>query len=233
MLNLLKVELYKLKKFQFGYIAVLFMFVVGDLYAEGTKILGIVDNTNDIFSGIVCDTSFVFFISIVMAWFMGKDFSDRTICNEIKLGYSRFHILLSRTTVVCAFAALLHVIYVISAVFRFSMRKEFDASVFCVENVLWLLTVLIQLAAIISGVVLISFITRKRSEAIALSTMYAFVCCNILRNFISSKIFTMSCFFFVQDNDIENLLFVAISAFVTMIIFSGIATFAFNKADVK
>lgn len=233
MFNLLKVELYKLKKFQFGYIAVLFMFVAGYLYAEGAKILDIMDNTNAIFSGIVCDTSFVFFISIVMAWFMGKDFSDRTICNEIKLGYSRFRILLSRMIVVCAFAALLHVVYVISAVFRFSMRKEFDVSVFCVENVLWLLTVLIQLAAVISGVVLISFITRKQSEAIALSTMYAFVCCNILRNFISAKIYTLSCFYFVQNNSTENLVFATISSFVTMMIFLTIAIFTFKKAEIK
>jgi len=236
MFNLLKVELYKLKKFPFGYIAVLFMFVVGYVYGDnriGTKIFDIMDNTNIVFSDVVHDTSFVFFISIVIALFMGKDFSNRTICNEIKLGYSRFHILLSRMIVVCAFAALLHVIYIISAVLGFSMWKEFDTSMFCVENVLWLLTVLIQLAAVISGVVLISFITRKMSEAIALSAMYAFVCCNILRNFLDIRIFSFSCFCFVRNSSSENLVFATIGSLAIMMIFGTVAVFIFKKAEIK
>ena len=143
MINLLKVEFYKLKKLQFGYIAVIFMFVVGYVYGDnrlGNKMFDINDNTNVVFSGIVSDTSFVFFISIIMALFMGKDFSNHTICNEIKLGYNRFQILLSRTITVCVFAVLLHVIYVVSAVLGFSIVRGFDTSVLRVGNVLWLLT---------------------------------------------------------------------------------------------
>ena len=236
MFNLMKVELYKLKKFKFGYIALIFMFVVGYIYGDnrmGNKVFDITDNTAVVFSAIVSDTSFVFFISIVMALFMGKDFSNRTICNEIKLGYSRFHILLSRMIVVCAFAVLLHVIYVMSAVLGFSVVRGFDTSVLRAENVLWLLTVLIQLVAIISGVVLISFMVKKESSAIALSTLYAFTCCNILRNFISARIFTVSCFCFVRNNSTENLILATISAFVIMMIFLTAAVFSFNKAEIK
>lgn len=230
--NLLKVELYKLKKFQFGYIAVLFMLVIGLTYGV-YKLSNLEENTATIFTYVISDTSFVFVISLVAALFIGKDFSNHTICNEIKLGYSRFHILLSRMIVVCSFAVLLHTIYVISTVLGFSVVRGFDTSVLCVENVLWLFVVLIQLVAVISGVVLISFLAKKVSEAISVSGMYAFICCNILRNFISAKIFTMSCFCFVQDNNMENLFFAVISAFVTMIIFLAIATSMFNKADIK
>lgn len=236
MFNLLKVEFYKLKKFQFGYIAVLFMFVIGYLYGDnrfGNKVFDITDNTSVAFSYAVSDTSFVFLISIVIAFFIGKDFSNRTICNEIKLGYSRFHILISRMIVVCTFAVLLHAIYVISTVFGFSVVRGFDTSVLCKENALWLLTVFIQLMAIISGAVLVSFIAKKVSEAIALSAMYAVICCNILRNFISAKIYTLSCFYFVQNNSTENLVFATISAFVTMMIFLTIAAFTFKKAEIK
>ena len=236
MYNLLKVELYKLKKFQFGYIAVFFMFVVGYIYGDnrlGNKVFSVSDTTDVVFSSIVSDTSFVFFISIVLALFMGKDFSNRTICNEIKLGYSRVHILLSRMAVVCAFAALLHVIYVISAVLGFSILRGFDASVLCVENVLWLLTVLIQLVAVASGVVLISFIAKKVSEAITLSAMYAFILCNVLRNFISAGIFTRSCFYFVQNRSLENLAFAAITALAIMMLFLTVGVVTFEKAEIK
>ena len=133
MFNLLKVEFYKLKKFQFGYIAVLFMFVMGYLCGDnriGNKIFDSTDNTARAFL-FVSDTSLVFLISIVMALFIGRDFSNRTICNEIKMGYSRFHILFSRTIVVCVFAALLHTVYVISIILGFSVVRGFD----CINTV--------------------------------------------------------------------------------------------------
>lgn len=236
MYNLLKVELYKLKKFNFGYVAMIFIFVVGYIFGDnriGNRVFEMTDNTDLVFSCVISDTSFVFFISIIMALFIGKDFSNRTICHEIKLGYSRFQILLSRLFVVCAFAMLLHVIYVLSAVFGFSVVRGFDTSVLSIRNALWLLIVLIQLVAVISGVVLLSFLAKRLSEAIVLSTMYSFICCNILRNFMSSKIFTLSCFCFVQSSTTENLVYATISALVTMFIFLTIAIFSFNKAEVK
>ncbi len=236
MFNLLKVEFYKLTRFKFGYIAVLFMFVVGYVYGDnriGNRMFDMADNTAVLFSSIVHDTSFVFFIAIVMALFMGKDFSNRTICNEVKLGYRRLHILLSRAVVVCAFAVLLHVIYVVSAVIGFSMVRGFDTSLLCTENILWFLTVSLQLAAVISGVVLLSFTAQKVSEAIAFSVMYAFICCNILRNFISAKVFMLSCFCFVQTGSKGNLGIAVVSALITMTLFLTITAFTFNKIDIK
>lgn len=232
MFNLLKVELYKLKKFQLGYIAILFMAVVGYLYGDnriGNKVFEMTDNTAIAFSHVVSDNSFVFIIAIVTALFMGKDFSNRTICNEIKLGHSRFHILFSRTVIVCMFAVLLHVIYIISVIAGFSVVRGFDTSLLCSENALWLLTVLLQLAAIICGVVLISFMVKKASEATVLSALYTVICCNILRNFISPT----ACFYFVEDNTPENIGSAIVSALITMILFLAIAAVNFHKAEVK
>lgn len=235
MINLLKVELYKLKKFKLGYITVIFMLIVGYMYGDkiGNKFFDTNENTAAVFSHTVCDTSFVFIIALVAALFIGRGFSNRTICNEIKLGYSRFHVLLSKMTAACILAALLHTTYIISTVLGFSIVRGFDASVLSPGNALCLLTVLIQLTAIISGVILISFTTKKMSESIALSAMCAAICCNILRNYMSSKIFTLSCFYFVQDNNEENLVFSGISALVTMLVFLTIAAFAFRKAEIK
>lgn len=235
MINLLKVELYKLKKFKLGYITVIFMLIVGYMYGHkiGTKFFDNNDNTAAVFSNTVCDTSFVFIIALVAALFIGKGFSNRTICNEIKLGYSRFHVLLSKMTAACILAVLLHSIYIISTILAFSIVRGFDTSVLSPENALWLLTVLIQMAAIISGVVLITFTTKKLSESIALSAICAAICCNILRNYTDAKIFTMSPFCFVLDNNAENLVFSGISALVTMVVFLTIATFTFSKAEVK
>ncbi len=236
MINLLRVEFYKLKKFSFGYIALLFMIVIGYLYGDsrlGNNPFPFTANTEVLFVNTVGDTSFVFLIAITAALFMGKDFSSRTICNEIKLGHSRVQILLSRMFVVGMFSVLLHLAYLVSATVGFCVVRGFDASMFCMENVVWLLTVLTQLAALTSLVVLITFLTKKVSEAIALSALSIVLCCNILRNFIHIKIYTLSCFCFVQNSKAENLGISFIGAVVTMVLFLSIAAVSFQKAEVK
>ena len=115
----------------------------------------------------------------------------------------------------------------------FAAVRGFDSSVLCAGNAFWLITVLIQLSAVISGVMLITFITRTVAGAIAISSMYVLIGCNILRNYTDAKIFTMSPFCFAQDNNMEYLFFTAIVAFVTLIIFSATATVIFNRSDVK
>lgn len=83
MFNLLKVECYKLKKYPFAYAAVLLMLVVGYIYGDnriGNRVFDLSDFTSVLFSSIVQDTSFVFFIAIITSLFMGKDFSIHTIC---------------------------------------------------------------------------------------------------------------------------------------------------------
>lgn len=236
MFNLLKVECFKLKKFKLGIIAIFSMFVIGYIYGDGRIIkraFDITDNAAIVFSSVVSDTSFVFLISIIAALFISMDFSNRTICNEIKLGYSRFHILLAKMIMVCIFSVLFHLTFIISTIFGFFVERGLDVSLFRMENVLWLLTVLIQLSAATSGVVLISFMAKRVSEAVALSALYTFIFCNILRNFVHTKIYTLSCFCFVQNNSSENMLFAAISAFITMIVFLAIAAITFNRAEIK
>lgn len=232
MFNLLKVEFYKLKKFPFGYIVLLFFLVVG-VIGGGYKLPDSFENTAAIFAVNVCDTSLVFIISLAAAFFMGKDFSSRTIDNEIKLSYSRFKILLSKLIAVCIFAAFIHTVWIAANVLSFAAVRGFDSSVLCAENAFWLITVLVQLSAVISGVMLITFITRTVAGAIAISSMYVLIGCNLLRNYTDAKIFTMSPFCFAQDNNTENLFFTAIVAFVTLIIFSATATVIFHRSDVK
>ena len=232
MFSLLKVEFYKLKKFPFGYIVLLLFLGIG-IIGGGYKFPYSFENTADVFAANVCDTSLVFTISLAAAFFMGKDFSGRTIDNEIKLGYSRFKILISRMIAACIFAALIHTVWVAANVLSFAAVRGFDSSVLCAENAFWLITVLIQLSAVISGVILITFITRTVAGAIAISSMYVLICCNILRNYTDAKIFTMSPFCFVQNSDLKNLAFAAVGALVTMVVFLMITVFTFNKADVK
>lgn len=236
MFNLLKVEYFKLKRFKLGYISIFSIFVIGYIYGDGRVVKRAFDMTcsaSTVFSSVVSDTSFVFLTSVIASVFIGMDFYNRTIFNEIKLGYSRFHILLSRMIMVCILAALFHVTFIVSTILGFFAERGIDVSLFRMENALWLFTVLVQLSAVTGGVVLISFMAKKAVEAVALSVLYSFICCNVLRNFMRTEIYTRSCFCFVRDSSSENLLSAALSALVTMIVFLAIAAITFNKAEVK
>lgn len=231
MLNQWKVEFYKLKNFPLVYAAVLLMLAAGLPY--GYLKFGDVADTNEVFSYIVCDTSFMFIISIVSSWFIGADFGNRTVTNEIKLGYSRLSVILSRTLIVYLQSAILHVVLVVSTIGGYCIKHGFDAGAFRRENAAWLVIVILQIMAIESGTVMICFVARKPAGAIAISVIYTFVGCNVLRNFVSSRIFGISCFCFAQNGDADMLISCAASALVSMAVFIMIAVFLFRKAELK
>lgn len=93
--NQLMIEKYKAVRFPILYIAAVILatadFLLGFLKLPESM------NTSTVFSISLCDTSFMFIISLVAAWFAGNDFMNRTIHNEIKVGYSRFSVILART----------------------------------------------------------------------------------------------------------------------------------------
>lgn len=80
----------------------------------------------------------MFLISIIAAWFIGADFGNRTVTNEIKLGYSRLSVILSRTLVIYLQSVVLHVIYVTAAIAGYCIAHGLDGSVLSLENAIWL-----------------------------------------------------------------------------------------------
>lgn len=231
MYNQLKVELYKLKNLPLIYISTVLMVMAGIL--SGYLQFGNVVNTNEVFCYVVCDTSLLFLISIVSAWFVGLDFGNRTIANELKLGYSRFSVISVRMIMVYIMSITLHLSYVFAAVIGFSAANGFDVSVFSGKNAMWLITVILQLMAIESGTVMICFAARKPTGAISISVIYTFAFCNVLRNFTDSRVFTLSCFCFARNSDAGDLMACAVNALIVLTIFTVSAVLVFGKADVK
>lgn len=196
------------------------------------KFNGVID-TNQAFANTICDTSFMFLISVVAAWFIGADFGNRTVTNEIKLGYSRLSVILSRTLVIYLQSVVLHVTYVTATIAGYCIAHGFDGSAFSLENAVWLVTVLLQIIAIESGTVMICFAVKKPAGAIAVSVIYGFVLCNLLRNFVDSKLFTYSCFCFAKSGEAALLLPCAVSALISTVLFVMAAFFLFRKAELK
>ncbi|MCM1304776.1 MAG: ABC transporter permease, partial [Butyrivibrio sp.] len=190
-------------------------------------------DTAYVFSLSICDTSFMFLISLAAAWFAGNDFQNRTIHNEIKVGYSRFSVSMARTITTVIMAVLLHLTYVFATVLGFAVKYRFDSSIFSITNFVWMLVVMLQICANICIVMLIVFSLKKVTSGIAVTVVFSFVSCNILRNFISGSVFRLTCFSLAQTSDNRTLALSAVFAAAVIVISLTATHFVFRKAEIK
>ena len=179
------------------------------------------------------DTSFMFFLALISAWFIGSDFSNRTIHHEIKLGYSRWSVFLVREFAVMLSSVILHFVYVISTVLGVVIKTGFSGAMFGTADVLWCITIVLQLMGLQSVFTLITFICAAAPAAIAASTCFAFITCNILRNFLDGTFFTKTVFCLARDNSSETLLPAAIAAVLTLIGSTVLTYMIFRRKEIK
>lgn len=229
--NQLMVESYKAKRFVTLYLAAAVLAAAG--FFLGLLKLPENMDTATVFSLSVCDTSFLFIISLVAAWFAGNDFLNRTIQNEIKIGYSRFSVFMARTITTVVMAVLLHLTYVFATVLGFAVKYRYDSSIFTITDFVWLLVVMLQICANICIVMFIVFALRKVTSAIAVTVVFSFVTCNILRNFISESVFRLTCFSLAQTSDSRTLAWSAVLAAAVIVIALTATHFVFRKAEIK
>ena len=225
------IEKYKAERFAIMYLATVVLAAAG--FFLGLLKLPQNLDTSTVFSFSICDTSFMFIISLVTAWFVGNDFLTRTIHNEIKIGYSRVSVFLVRTITCVTMAILLHLTYIFATVIGFVVKYRFDGSIFSITNFVWLLVVMSQICANICIVMFIVFSLKKTTLGIAVTVIFNFVSCNILRNFISDSFFRLTCFSLAQTSDRKTLA-LSESLAVAVIAISLTAThIVFRKAEIK
>lgn len=231
MRNQMIIERYKAVRFFIILIAALVIVVVG--FLNGLIKIPKDLNTSAVFSNLVCDASFIFILSLVAAWFAGNDFLNRTIHNEIKAGYSRISVIITRTITTVIMGLLLHLAFIAASLLGFVIKAGFDSSVFTVVNLSWLLVVMLQICANICIVMFIVFALKKVTSGIAVTVIFAIVSCNILRNFISDSVFRLTPFSLAQTSDSQTLILSAAVAAV-MIAVSMLAThLVFRRAEIK
>lgn len=231
MYNQLMLEKYKAKRFIIMYLAAAVLAAAGFFY--GLLKLPEKLDTAAVFALSICDASFMFITSLVAAWFAGNDFHNRTIHNEIKAGYSRFSVFMARTITAVIMAVLLHLTYVLATVVGFSVKYRFDSSIFSITDLVWLLVVMLQICANICIVMFIVFALKKVTSGIAVTVVFSFVSCNILRNFIGKSVFRLTCFSLAQTSDNNTLALSAVFAAAVIIISLTATHFIFRKAEIK
>lgn len=230
MCNQLKVEFSKFRCFGLFYFGILLMIGLGGSYG----FIKFPDaNIYDGFASTLCDTSFMMIPTLITAWFVEIDFSNRTIHNEITTGYSRLSVLLVREMPVFLSVVLLHFAYVAATMIGIGMKQGFSVDAFQIKDLYWCIVVMLQLIAMQSIIVLITFISARAAAAISISVCFIFFMCNVLRNYLDVKVYTMSCFGLVQENSYEMMIPSGIIAIVTIVITVMVTWLVFRKKEIK
>lgn len=93
------------------------------------------------------DTSMMFVPVLLSAGFVGNDFSNRTIHNEITIGYSRLSALLVRELPAFLSAVILHFTFAVGTAVGLGVKVGFSFELFQIQDLVWCFTVMLQLMA--------------------------------------------------------------------------------------
>jgi len=230
MINQLRVENSKLLRFKALYAIVLVM-VAMSVFAGLQKWPGSTDSLYYVFSDTIQDVSLFFLIALFASWFVGSDFSDRTINREIVTGCSRWSVVITRLLPSFCGSAMIHICYVGANCLAFAVKAK-DFSGFSMADVAWGVVVLLQIFALQSIFVLITFVFHNVFAAITASTIVEVIMCNIMRNFVSADIYKYSCFHLADSTDATNLMGCGIAAVITIVVVVTITCVIFNKKDI-
>lgn len=233
MKNQFTVAFFKLRRFLLMYFAIIILAIFGALW--GYQHLAALEGYNSLYGAFLAsnsDTSCIFLLSLVSAWFIGSDFGNRTIQHEIKFGYSRACVVLVRAAAVFGLAVLLHFCYIAGTMFGTGIRAGFSWEGFGGRDILWCAVIALQLVAFQSIIVWIVFLIRKFAAAITISVCFAIISCNMIRTYTDAELFRISVFCLVQDSSDKTLLSAGIFAAAVLAVMSVATYFTFRRAEV-
>jgi ABC-type transport system involved in multi-copper enzyme maturation permease subunit len=239
MSNQLKVCFYKLRKSLFLYLSALGFFTAAVMVAVKNIFVDKLDISGQVvLIHSLSDTSLLFIITLFVSYFLGKDFANRTIDNEIRIGYSRWSVLLSRIIVALPFSAILYLFYSVPYALIVGASNGFNGNMKLHEIIIRIVLFALQVMAITSFAVLIVFWCKKSSLGIMLSVCFTVITCNILRNFLDDAVlFRATSFYRIQMNMVKMTSQDIITSFVSAIITIFIVLFAtyiiFRKTELK
>ena len=233
MANQLRSEFHKLLRFGVFYVSLgLILLMCGYCFAEN-QVRHIFTDIYTVFHDGIQDNSFTFFIALITAWFIGNDFSNRTVNREIVSGCGRWSVIISRTIPVWIMNTFFHFFWVAAYMLFIGFGVGFDTAGFSSGDIAWCGTVLLQIIALSSVLTFISFVCEKTYSAITACVITVFFGCNIMRNFITSEIYRCSCFCFASQTDGTFIAKCSVSAVITIAVMMTATYLIFRNTDLS
>ena len=250
MINQFKVEFYKLWHFKLFRRAMVFVVLYGifgwfymkwylyfwpQYYSRDMSTMG------DLFFEAMSEVSFGFLYSMVTAWFVGTDFDNRTIHNEIAVGYSRWSVLFSRILTCWCASILLHVVMTVlyTEVGWSAYGYGFHVPELGMRDLIWFGVILLQVMAMQSLVVLITILSAKAVTALVISGVFSFLIGEVRIFFYGRgmeegrRIWGTMFFALAQDNSDRTLIAAGCMAVAAIVGLTAVNYSIFRKMELK
>ena len=238
MLNLMKVERFKMLRFiPYYFCLALLFFNLGELFIKGLKPNFIeywgYSCMHDGFIDSIQDCAMYFLFGMLITWYAGIDFNRRTINGGIVTGTGRLKLVLSKILASCILIFIFHLVEVVGTCIVFGKQFGFSSEGFGFRDVLWLVVAFLQLATYVSFLVMITFLCSNVYSAIFMGVIVSTVGGNVLRNFLEGNyIYEHSFFCLAKSSENSDLIPCAICAIIMSVIFVAITVIYFKKKDV-
>lgn len=238
MINLLKIEGYKARRFIPLYIClgiILLMFI--DWFCKGLKQEAIdihyFGTMHDGFAEGVQDCSFSFLYGMIIAWFAGIDFTNRTLHRAIVSGNTRWKIVVSKLISTSGMIFIIHLFALVGEMAVFGKVFGFTFEGFSMSDLLWIGVVTLQIIAMTAFYLLITFICGNVYTALFACVTVAALGGNVLRNFLGGNfIYEHSFFCLAKSSSAADLIPCAVCAIIAAVVLVVITSLIFKKKDV-
>ena len=237
--NQIRVVLLKLIKSKALYITVLLYTLLGVWSSLGPILYDGMDWTAQYgFLLFISSRNTLIISAIFAAYMLGKDFSNRTINNEIRIGYSRLSVILSRAVVILPTTAILYFFTLIPCIIIFGVYNGFGFYIAIPVLILRLVLFLIQTISITVFSMLFVFWTKKTAAGLIACLVFNIITDPHTFMFLeSSYLFRLTSFYRIYMNNTELIAFDIIISFISAIFTIACVLFAtyvvFRKAELK
>ncbi|MBQ5311986.1 MAG: hypothetical protein ILP19_08110 [Oscillospiraceae bacterium] len=237
MVNQLKIESFRLKRFKPLYVSLLiFLTVMVYGMIEGMRPAFIEAHScmYEGFADSIQDCSFAFLYGMLISWFVGIDFSNRTIHRSLTTGTGRRDIVLSRLVATSVIVIFFHIIQIVAQTANYALIYGVSFEGFGLHDLLWFLVVCIQLVAFTAFFILITIICGNVYSALFASVTVSAIGGNILRNvFRGNFIYEHSFFCLAKTNTSYDLIPCAVCGIIFIILLVTGTVILFNRRDVN
>ena len=238
MMNLLRIEGYKARRFIPFYICLGIIILIGiDWFCQGLKQEAIdywkFGTMHDGFSEGVQDCSFSFLYGMIVAWFAGIDFTNRTLHRAIVSGNKRWKIIVSKLISTSVMVFIIHFFELVEQTAVFGKVFGYSFEGFSMRDLLWLGVITLQIMAMAAFYLFITFVCGNVYTALFSCVIVAALGGNVLRNFLEGNfIYEHSFFCLAKSSTAADLIPCAACAIIAVVALVAVASLVFNKKDV-
>lgn len=238
MINLLRIEGYKARRFIPFYVCLAIILLMSlEWLSQGLKQEAIdywgYGLMHDGFAEGVQDCSLSFLYGMIIAWFAGIDFTNRTLHRAIVSGNKRWKIIVSKLISTSILVFIIHLFEIAGQTVVFGKVFGFSFDGFSGKDLIWLGVVTLQIIAMTAFYLFITVICGNVYTALFACVAVSALGGNVLRNFLGGNyIYEHSFFCLAKSSSAADLIPCALCAIIATVVLVVAASLIFNKKDV-